>query len=177
MNAQIQALLDKQAITETLMRYARAIDRRDPELLRSIYWPEATDDHLIYSGGVEGLVEFSFSFTVDMPTQHLLGNVLIEMEDARNAHAETYYQAFHNMPTEAGPREDLILGDRYLDHFQQRGGEWKILNRTLALDWYRQIPAASDWPNGMFANITTRGGAKPDDPLYKHNPIARGDKS
>ena len=40
MNAQIQALLDKQAITETLMRYARAIDRRDPELLRSIYWPE-----------------------------------------------------------------------------------------------------------------------------------------
>jgi len=168
----LQVLLDKQAITEILMRYSRAIDRRDPELLKKIYWPDATDDHLLYQGDIPGLVEFCFAFTEDMPTHHLLGNVLIEMEDGNNAYSETYYQAYHNTPTQSGPREDLILGGRYLDHFRKRDGEWRILQRTLTLEWYTQAAATSVWDSGMFENISTRGGARPDDPLYRLNPLA-----
>ena len=37
----VLALLDKQAVTETLLRYCRAVDRRDAELMRKVYWPEA----------------------------------------------------------------------------------------------------------------------------------------
>ena len=169
----IQSLLDKQTITETLMVYSRAIDRKDSELLRSIYWPDAYDDHLLYQGDVEGLVEYCFSFADEnVATQHLIGNVLVEIENAENAHSEAYYQAFHDLPTADGQRENLILGGRYLDHFQKRNEQWKILRRTLTVDWYQQIPSSADWANGLLANIKTRGASKPNDPLYDLNPMA-----
>lgn len=170
--AALQTLLDKQAISEILMTYSRSIDRKDPELLASIYWPDAYDDHLLYEGDIPGLVKFCFEFTDDMPTQHFLGNVLIEMEDGANAHAETYYQAYHNMPMEDGSREDMTLLGRYLDHFQKREGQWKILRRVVALDAYTRVPATSEWDSGLFAGIKMRGAAKPHDPLYKLNPLA-----
>ena len=175
MNEQIQALLDKQEITEILMSYSRAVDRKDPDLLRSIYWPDAYDDHLLYQGDIDGLVDFCFSYADEnMPTQHLLGNVLIQLEDADNAHSETYYQAFHDVLREDGTRQDFILGGRYIDHFQKRDGVWKILRRALTLEWYQQLASTSDWPNGPFAKITSRGAYKPDDQLYKLNPVAKG---
>ena len=165
-------LLDRQAITEVLMRYARSIDRKDPELLASLYWPEATDDHLLYEGDIPGLVKFCMEFTVDMPTQHFLGNILIEFADGANAYTETYYQAYHNMPLENGGREDLTLLGRYLDHFQKRDGQWKMLRRTVVADAYTRVPATSEWQTGIFAGIHARGGAKPQDPLYRLNPLA-----
>jgi SnoaL-like domain len=173
----LRALIEKQAITEQLMRYSRAVDRHDIALFRSVYWPDADDDHLLYEGDLEGLVKFAFGFTEDMPTQHLLGNILIELADETNAYSETYYQAFHDMPTETGPRENLVLQGRYIDHFQKRqneGGEWqwRIAHRSVALDCYTRFPATSEWQSGMFANIKTRGGFKPNDPLYKVNPLA-----
>ena len=168
----LQALLDKQAITEVLMRYSRAIDRKDPQLLRAIYWPEATDDHLIYEGDIPGLVAFCMEFTAGMPTHHFLGNVLIELADDSNAYSETYYQAYHNIDGEGGGKEDFTLLGRYLDHFQKRNGEWKMLHRTVAIDAYTRVPATSVWDSGMFAGVKTRGGPRPHDPLYRLNPLA-----
>ena len=43
--AEIRALLDRQAITDALHLYCRAIDRTDEELLASVYHPDAIDDH------------------------------------------------------------------------------------------------------------------------------------
>ena len=37
----LQILLDKQEIHEVIMRYCRAIDRCDEELLSSVYHPDA----------------------------------------------------------------------------------------------------------------------------------------
>ena len=173
MNEKLQTLLDKQEIAETLMIYARAIDRKDPDLLRTIYWPDAYDDHLTYKGDTDGFLEMWSSHPIDdMPTQMLIGNVLIEMEDGENAHSEAYYQAYHDWPQEDGTRLDHIMGGRYIDHFQKREDVWKILRRTLTLDWYQELASTSDWPNGMYASITTRGADKPDDPLYRLNPLA-----
>ena len=42
---EIQALLDKQAIREVVLRYCRGIDRLDREMVRDCYWPEAIDEH------------------------------------------------------------------------------------------------------------------------------------
>jgi SnoaL-like domain len=41
----LQALLDKQEITELLTRYLRSVDRGDVATLRSCYLPGATEDH------------------------------------------------------------------------------------------------------------------------------------
>src|SRR5690242_5947713 len=42
---EIQALLDRQALHDLAMRYAQAIDRRDRELLLSVYHEDAIDHH------------------------------------------------------------------------------------------------------------------------------------
>ncbi|CAN5392161.1 hypothetical protein BH10PSE12_BH10PSE12_13270 [soil metagenome] len=163
--ASIQGLLDKQAIEEILMRYSRAIDRNDPDLLRLVYWPDAYDDHLLYEGDVDGLVSFCMEFTALMPTHHFLGNRLIELLDDAAAFSETYYQAYHNMPAEGG-RQDVTLLGRYLDDFVKRDGEWRIQRRIVVVDGYTQVAATSDWDNGLLAGVRMRGRGRPEDPLY-----------
>ena len=44
-DAEIRALLDKQAITEVIHRYARALDRLDEALLRSVFHPGSRHAH------------------------------------------------------------------------------------------------------------------------------------
>ena len=44
-SASLQALLDKQEITELLTRYLRSVDRGDLDTLRSCYLLGATEDH------------------------------------------------------------------------------------------------------------------------------------
>ncbi|MET0984181.1 MAG: nuclear transport factor 2 family protein [Steroidobacteraceae bacterium] len=171
----IQELLDKQAITEALMRYSRGIDRKDYDLLRQhVYWPEAKDDHVLYEGDVEGMLAFSEQFTREMPTHHFLGNVLIEMIDATHAFAETYHIAYHDTAETQG-RVNLVLGGRYLDIFEQRGALWRIQQRTVVVDWFTRTPGTADWNSGLLANIRMRGRAKPADPLYTLHP--RGSKA
>ena len=46
----VEELIARQEITDVLHRYCRAVDRRDPDLLRSVYHPDATDDHGVYAG-------------------------------------------------------------------------------------------------------------------------------
>jgi len=43
--AALQALLDKQEITELLTPYLRSVDRGDVDTLRACYLPGATEDH------------------------------------------------------------------------------------------------------------------------------------
>jgi hypothetical protein len=162
----LQALLDKDAIRDCLMRYSRGMDRQDWETARSAYWTDAIDDHILYVGGPEGLFEHSASFLVGMRTQHLLGNVLIELEDDRMARSETYYVATHDMPTAVG-RQDFIMKGRYIDRFQKRGEEWRILHRTLTCDLYSVAASTADWNSPVFKDLRTRGEAYPDDPYYR----------
>jgi hypothetical protein len=170
----LQALLDKQSIEEVLMRYSRSIDRNDDALLRSVYWPDAYDDHLLYAGNLEGLVEYCMETTRTMATHHFLGNRLIELTGPDKAFAETYYQAYHNItPAEGEGRQDLTLLGRYLDNFERRDGEWRISQRICTVDAYTEMPATSDWLNGLLSGVKTRGAKKPVDPLYAYHPAGR----
>ena len=56
--AAVQALLDKQEITELLTRYLRCVDRGDLDTLRSCYLPGATEDHGgLFSGPAEQYID------------------------------------------------------------------------------------------------------------------------
>ncbi len=71
-------------------------------------------------------------------TNHFLGNVLIDVDlDAGTARAETYCVAYHRFTDDEGQLTDMTAGLRYVDAFERRGEEWRILERVVAYDWRR----------------------------------------
>jgi hypothetical protein len=169
----VQALLDKQAITEVLLGYCRAIDRRDAELMRRIYWPDAIDDHAVFQGDVEAFIAYAFPFMEGVVTQHAITNIWIDLTGPDEAFSECYFSGFHDFPAETG-RLERVVGGRYLDRHERRGGEWRIASRTLAIDWYHERPGNSVWDSGRYANLANRGAPKPYDPLYRLHPKGAG---
>jgi hypothetical protein len=140
----LAGLLAKDAIGEVLTRYARAVDTADLDLIRSVYWPEATDDHGNFNGNA---MEFA-AFAVDVlkgfrTTMHFMTNVSIAFPADSQADVQCYFYAYHEHVGEAdgGPLMVTIVGGRYLDRFEQRNGEWRILTRVVTMDWNEHRPS------------------------------------
>lgn len=172
----LAALLAKEAIRDCLMRYARGIDPVDRALLETVYWPEASDDHGSMSGPACDFIDWVIPLLESMEqTSHFLGNILIDLveDDAR---AETYFEAYHRVPRDGGDAYDVVMGGRYLDWFQARGGEWRIRDRVVVYDWVREFPDSADWTKPVL-NIGFRTNRKGEDPSYrlwhKPNPNSR----
>jgi SnoaL-like domain len=113
-----QVVADRAAIHRQLVRYCRGIDRRDLELVRSTYHPDAFDDHGSYKGDLEGFLAFvrdevHARFRL---TMHKLGQSLIEIE---------------------GEVAHMVMGIRYVDRFEKRAGDWRIARRELRWEWVR----------------------------------------
>ena len=140
----VEELLAKQAITEVICRYARAIDRMDETLLRSVFHPGARHRHF-YEGPSSDpdlpstpeapgdFVAFALGvLSTFTRTHHQLGNTLIELDGPEHARAETYFTAFHRMRPRGDPAAapnaydtemDYFVGGRYIDRFALRDGE------------------------------------------------------
>jgi len=162
------ALVAKQACYDTLMRYARGVDRCDPELVRSTYHPDAYDDHGGYQGDAKGFIEWVKPTVMDSftCTMHKLGNVLIEV-DAEQAFAETY-AVVHHVQAEQETPSDLIMGVRYIDRLEQRSGEWKIADRVMSFEWERTLEIGSQ----DEAEVFKRGLRDGSDPVLRRAPAA-----
>lgn len=165
-----EELADREAIKDVLMRYCRASDRLDEAMLCDLYWPDAHDDHMEFSGSVDEFVEYCTPILSAMRfNQHMIGNVLIEI-DGDHADVETYFQGYHSVPDETGKRHDVFAGGRYLDNFAKRNDEWRILKRFVVVDWFKEYPDTCDWegagPFGMGDKVT-RGDLKPADISYQ----------
>jgi hypothetical protein len=164
MDPRLQALLDKQAIREVVYRYCRGIDRYDLELVRSCYHPGATDDHGSFSGPVD-----EFLLWVDRLlsrytlTMHLVGNVLIELDESGDTAAcETYGVSLHKSD-DPKPYMNLATGFRYLDRFERRDDEWRIAERTAVGEWSLRIPAEAWW---SIPESHLQGQRNPNDAIY-----------
>ena len=168
MSIDLATLLARAEITDVLTRYVRGADRNDWELVRSCYHPDATDDHGLYAGDVDGLMEFLAEVAATLSaTSHQLGPPHIEVDDAA-ARAETYCLGWYERPGSEGSIWSIAQGLRYLDRLERREGRWAIVSRIVVLDWERVLapgrpsePAAS-WPRGA------RGDADPSSGFFTH---------
>lgn len=160
----VQHLLAEQAIIRVLLTYARAVDRQDWALLRTVFHPDATDDHGPYTGGVDGLVTFlqEEMGQVDSAT-HSIGNVLIDHLDAVTAQVETYATAVHRHTRRDGGLVDLTFSVRYLDRLEARDDVWRIACRAVVVDRSRIDPVirGADLADGFLS-----GRADRQDPSY-----------
>jgi hypothetical protein len=168
-------LKDESDIRTVLVRYCRGVDRLDLDLLRSVYHPDATDDHGIYSGPVEGFLKFIANLPARgfQMTQHCLYQTLFDINEDI-ALTETYFTSYHRLQTEAGTAEERS-GARYLDRFERRASEWRIAHRQVVVDWgfmSSPLPPLRNMPS--FA----QGTHELDDPSFAHLSWAlqRGDE-
>ncbi|WP_019180130.1 nuclear transport factor 2 family protein [Microbacterium yannicii] len=147
----LEDLIDKQDIQEVILRYVHGVDRLDWELVRDCYWPDAVDDHGAFRGDPEGFIEWGRCLKAStVSTTHQVSPSLIVL-DGDHAQVETYCLAFHRQEIDRGAR-DAVMGVRYADRFERRGGQWRILERTAIWDWLRvddvAVPADEEWSFG-----------------------------
>lgn len=171
MDAEIRALLDKQACTELVYRFARGLDRCDEALIRSVFHSDATDDHGGFKGDVDAFVAWVMPVLATMErTQHVIGNVLVTVA-GDEAWAESYFVAYHDMADAHGADIRMTVAGRYLDRFARRGGEWRIAHRQFVSDWSASEPRSDVW-NREEAKGRHFGSRSHDDPSYAHGPKA-----
>ncbi|TGD72553.1 nuclear transport factor 2 family protein [Mangrovimicrobium sediminis] len=161
----LSELADRAAIEECLSRYCRGVDRLDADMVRSAYWPDVVDTHLDFQGNAEEFIEWSFAAmgTMDQ-TQHFMCNTIINL-DGDTADVESYFMGFHVVNGPDG-KFDLLAGGRYVDRFEKRDDEWRIAERLVVTDWFRQFEDSADWSNGMLGFNIKPGGRYPDDASY-----------
>ncbi len=160
----LQILLDKQEIHEVIMRYCRAIDRCDEELLRSVYHSDAWDDHGQFKGKASDFIPICLKALRQdfLSTMHAICNELVEVDGDR-AYSESYFIAYHRIMKE-GAEHELVLGGRYVDRFERRDGVWKIAHRVVAYEWDKAQPAASGF---WVPNPFVMGQRSRDDVVYQ----------
>ena len=142
----LETVLAEREIHRVLLSYCRAADRVDLDLMRSCYWPDATDDHGSYRGGLDGFIVFVEEALARFETtNHVLGNVFIEIEpDGVTARSEASCVAYHRYRDPQGGLVDMTAGLRYVDRFERRDGQWRIARRVCAYDWRRTDPVHAE---------------------------------
>jgi hypothetical protein len=162
MSKTIEDVLAESEIKDVHLRYCRANDRRDEELMRGCFHSDAVielhdplsvDAFIALGRAVLG------NFTV---TWHNTGNQLVEVDGA-SAWAEHYTVSSHRMPAdERGSERDFIVWGRYVDRMERRDGTWRIARRTMLVDFTRTDPVAPGEPG-----LGGRSGARDrSDPSY-----------
>ena len=139
LEGKLRELIDRQEIWDLLLKFARGLDRLDTEMVRSIYWDDAIEDHHAYIGTPDGFIEWAngYSTSAVRVQHHVMTNHYCEI-DGDDAHSETYYTFISE---NLAPPHLLSIG-RYVDHFQRRGGLWKIANRVTMIESNLDIPSA-----------------------------------
>ena len=167
---QLVDLLEKQAITEVLLSYCRAVDRADLDLLRSCYHADATEDHGgTFCGPASAYVDMLAPILPrSAPMSHSSSNILIALDGDR-ALVESHILAFARLK-KAGEKFDTLTLARAIDRFEKRDGQWKIAARRMVWEWNHEMPMAETWGRALIApdpTVLVRGLKKPADALYQ----------
>lgn len=130
----------ERAVTRVLVRYAHAVDRRDYEGVAACYWPDATDRHATFEGDAVAYVAWLREVlpAIEVST-HQFANILVEPESATSARSETYCTnvLVHPGVDDEGRQRHTTAHLRYLDRYEARDGEWRIIAREVVTDWSR----------------------------------------
>jgi hypothetical protein len=130
----LRALLDRAAIHDVLLRYARGVDRRDFAAVASCFMPGAAYEGVLAGGTIEmALAALPDRLARYESTMHFVGNQLIDLAGDR-ASSETYAVAYHRLHGGTGLR---VVGIRYLDDWVCHDGEWRIQRRLVKVEWER----------------------------------------
>ena len=126
---------DRTGIIETVDRYATALDARDWALLDDVFVEDAVGD--FGQGEILGRERLRRMIRSMLggcgPTQHLLGNYVVEIDDGgATARCTCQVRAFH---ASASPGDDRVyeLFGAYRDRLVRTPEGWRIARRQLVI--------------------------------------------
>jgi hypothetical protein len=156
----LQTAVDRQAITNLLYLYCRAMDRIDPELGYTIWHEDAEADYgeAIYRGTGRGFIDWVCETHRQMASHsHQITNIIIDLDGDR-AGSESYVTvALRYM--EGGRTMQITGRGRYLDRWSRRQGRWGIDKRIYVQDF-------DDVREVSVSRIGGWGRRDRDDPSY-----------
>jgi hypothetical protein len=183
---ELRELLDKQALNELVVRYARGVDRWDKELVLACFHPNATLHYNTYAGNAITFYEALWAPTgssanvgTGVPRgQHVVTNALFEV-DGDVAWGESYLEArragvggrragAESEPTGVG--FPIARIGRFIDRFERRDGEWRIADRRVAMEWIsEEIEDSPDMPGGYKLDNFAPTRHDRSDPSYERD--------
>jgi uncharacterized protein (TIGR02246 family) len=136
---------DERALLQLAYRYARAVDRRQPDELAALF---TLDGLILRAGmppwqgreairGIPARLERLFQSTL-----HAVHNQIVTVR-GDEARGETYSVAYHLGHPKEGKQVRLDWGIRYQDSFTRVDGSWLFSRRELIIDWTEttELPA------------------------------------
>jgi hypothetical protein len=156
----LRDLLVKDRLHELEMAYCRGVDRRDPDLLRSIFFDDAIEEHGEMSrGSAAAFVDWVFREFIHQYeiTAHYVLNEWYRVDGDR-AEGETHRLSYHRVRREAAT--EVIAACRTFNRYECRNGVWKISFRSVVRDWIAERPVNDALYQGKFAMPLSRPDAK-----------------
>lgn len=155
-----EQLADLQSIRDAAHRYSRGVDRLDLELMKSAYWPEATDDHGVFQGNAWEFCEMCME--AHQPwrsTSHCILNHAIELAPTGHRARGEIYNVTYLFQKDADVLDTWV--GRYLDLYEKREEEWRILDRVCVHEGSYSLPItamaidAASFRQGAFDRPST----------------------
>jgi len=134
----------ERSITRVIQRYARAVDARDFERVRTCFHDDA---EVRYGDWFVGDLDAAMNFLTEsiprlVSTLHVFGTPWIEL-DLENGSAEVETYAVNSAtysPDADGISMQNVSGTRYHDRFALRDGRWAIVARENRRVWAHNLP-------------------------------------
>ena len=161
----VDVLVAKQAISEVIYTYCRALDRMDLELAHTVWHPDGTADYgaTMFRGPGAGFLEWVWvQHAGMMGHSHQITNILIEVDGDRAA-SEAYVTAALRLPADGEQATEIVSRGRYVDTWSRRDGRWAIDHRRFAEDFTSTYPVVAMEPGDPAIRTGRRDR---DDPSY-----------
>ena len=133
-------MTDREAITDQIYRYCRAMDRIDHELGYAVWHDDGTADYGadIFQGSGRGFIDHVCAQHAQTLTHsHQMSNIVIEIDagaDPIRASSESCVTA--NLRIERdGKLMQITVWSRYIDTWSKRAGRWAIDHRFTINDF------------------------------------------
>ena len=135
----LQTLIDRAEITDLLTRYARAVDRQDWELFRSVFTPDARIDYT-QVGGIAGDLDTIVGFLTEVMAmfeamQHLISNIDIDIDGD-----EAKVTAMVSNPLKLPDSPVWATGGWYHHELVRTPEGWRSRSLVEEASWFDGIP-------------------------------------
>jgi hypothetical protein len=137
--AELDRLILRSRVSDTVIRYATGVDTRDWALYRSAFDDELVHDFSSWQGEAgrcsadEWVAAVRQTLSGFDATQHLSTNHVVTL-DGEGAVCVSYMIAHHVLVTKQGDNS-FTLGGFYRNKLRQVGGDWKIYDCKLTVTW------------------------------------------